>query len=345
MSDRAEVDLNALVSIVGALGQRGFSLSERAYEARSLVREVEYLGGPAAGAAADVQLAWQYLTRAFGGLQSLQRDVGARGQAIAESENDRGMAAKFAEVSKPRTFTTNDAVHDSLGKLGFIPGLGGITAGVADTILYGANGEWKSALMSGVGVLPFEKWIAKGFKVGGETFRSARAARAFEDAADGKLPPVGTAERAADDQYLKDAYDRYVKRKGDQALPYDRWLKTGGNAVKAARMMDRYRDALGWGTREHRPEVPNGRSDRRFDIGDEVDPNKKRAIEHKTGGQSRTRQNRWEIERDKKLIEEGWNIVWVFEDARPSKPLLDDLRKAGIPWVIEPDELPPPRPR
>ena len=66
-----------------------------------------------------------------------------------------------------------------------------------------------------------------------------------------------------------------------------------------------------------------------------ADPAKRRGVEHKTGGQYRSPENLSEIERDKWLVEDGWNIVWVFENSKPSKPLLEELRKTGITWVIE----------
>lgn len=66
--------------------------------------------------------------------------------------------------------------------------------------------------------------------------------------------------------------------------------------------------------------------DRRLDIAD-VDDFK--AIEHKTGYQSRTEDVRWELERDAQLVKQGWDIEWVFKDTA-SQPLINDLQNAGI---------------
>jgi hypothetical protein len=65
---------------------------------------------------------------------------------------------------------------------------------------------------------------------------------------------------------------------------------------------------------------------RRLDIAD-VDA--KKAIEHKTGYISLDEDIKWELERDKKLVEKGWNITWHFEGTA-SKPLLKALLEAGI---------------
>lgn len=34
---------------------------------------------------------------------------------------------------------------------------------------------------------------------------------------------------------------------------------------------------------------------------------------------------KWEIERDAMLVEDGWDLTWVFEDATASKPLIQEL--------------------
>lgn len=90
---------------------------------------------------------------------------------------------------------------------------------------------------------------------------------------------------------------------------------------------------IGWGESEVRVTV-NGET-RVLDIADE---STQRAIEHKTrtsdgpraGYFTATEEIRWEIERDALLVEQGWDITWVFEDATASEPLLERLREAGI---------------
>ena len=66
---------------------------------------------------------------------------------------------------------------------------------------------------------------------------------------------------------------------------------------------------------------------RRLDIADKVG---QRAIEYKTGYQSATADNLWEVKRDAELARQGWDIQWVFRDQPPSQPLLDALKNAGI---------------
>ncbi len=70
---------------------------------------------------------------------------------------------------------------------------------------------------------------------------------------------------------------------------------------------------------------------RRLDIADEA---ALRGIEHKTGKQSLTQDNKWEVARDEILVQKGgWDITWVFEGTA-SKPLLAALKAAGIKHVF-----------
>lgn len=40
-----------------------------------------------------------------------------------------------------------------------------------------------------------------------------------------------------------------------------------------------------------------------------------------------------ELERDARLVEDGWSIEWVFE-GKVSQPLLDDLNAANIQYKL-----------
>ena len=79
-----------------------------------------------------------------------------------------------------------------------------------------------------------------------------------------------------------------------------------------------------WGKREVTTKA-NGFT-RRLDIADDE---AQKAIEYKTGYTSRTEDIRWELQRDSWLVEDEWDITWVFEGSA-SQPLLDDLKAAGI---------------
>ncbi|MED5619667.1 hypothetical protein [Ideonella sp. BN130291] len=134
----------------------------------------------------------------------------------------------------------------------------------------------------------------------------------------------GTAEHKAA------TWDYYQERGGE--WDYDRWSSTyDANQTRAAQANDaanRYRDMVGWGAREVTVQVElDGRTEnRRLDI---ADPDLRKAIEYKTGYQTATADNLWELARDAELVKQGWSVQWVFRD-RVSAPLEDALRRAGI---------------
>ncbi|MEA1677283.1 hypothetical protein [Nitrospirillum sp. BR 11163] len=116
---------------------------------------------------------------------------------------------------------------------------------------------------------------------------------------------------------------------------YDRWSNvydanmTRASAANAA--VDAYHKTLGWGEREVTvPSVVDGvEYPRRLDIADVA---AQRGIEYKTGYQTATQDNLWEVARDKSLADEGWDIQWVFRD-KASQPLKDALTDAGIKYT------------
>lgn len=101
-------------------------------------------------------------------------------------------------------------------------------------------------------------------------------------------------------------------------------------ARRAHAAVNDYHSNLGWGAREVTVDVNlNGESvRRRLDIAD-VDA--WRGVEFKTGYQTHNEANRFEIARDAELVKRGWSIEWTFQGTA-SKPLLDALDKAGIPY-------------
>lgn len=143
------------------------------------------------------------------------------------------------------------------------------------------------------------------------------------------LVPGTSAHR---DQRWQDYLDR-KKAEGKEPLSREQWDKQYDinmeQARKAHEAAEAYRKQLGWGESEVTVDVGDGTS-RRIDIAD-VDAQK--GIEYKTGYITHSEDIRWEIERDAKLIKSGWDIEWVFEGTA-SKPLLDALTEAGIPYKI-----------
>ncbi|MDH0302158.1 MULTISPECIES: hypothetical protein [unclassified Pseudomonas] len=57
--------------------------------------------------------------------------------------------------------------------------------------------------------------------------------------------------------------------------------------------------------------------------------NLQKGIEYKMGYQTAMQSNLWGVARDKVLVDQGWQVEWVFRD-QASKPLLEALEKAGI---------------
>lgn len=138
-------------------------------------------------------------------------------------------------------------------------------------------------------------------------------------------PEAGTPEHKA----LR--WEEYQAKNADnpKALKYETWSKIYDVNMQQARKsniaVQAYQKKTGWGKTEVTVEVEPGVS-RRLDIAD-VDA--KKAIEHKTGYISLDEDIKWELQRDKKLVEQGWNITWHFEGTA-SKPLLKELLAAGI---------------
>jgi hypothetical protein len=125
--------------------------------------------------------------------------------------------------------------------------------------------------------------------------------------------------------------DLYLARGGD--WDYERWSSVyEANQVRAAQAnaaADQFHQTLNWGTREVTIDgitVDGEATTRRLDIADIA---LQKGVEYKTGYQTATVDNLWEMKRDAELVRRGWDIQWVFRD-RASEPLLEALRNAGI---------------
>jgi len=130
-----------------------------------------------------------------------------------------------------------------------------------------------------------------------------------------------------------------------RTLGYAHWARSHDanqtKAPKAAEAVKAYQQTLGWGRTEVtvHVEIDGVQYARRLDIADN-DPAVLKGVEVKTGYQTLTtgkNSNEWEIKRDKVLVENGWDIQWVFRDItqRPSENLLKALDEANIKWTIE----------
>jgi RHS repeat-associated protein len=140
------------------------------------------------------------------------------------------------------------------------------------------------------------------------------------------LPVAPSMAAAGTDAHKASRWQSYQERGGK--WDYERWSNVYDSnmtrALDANRAVDAFHRRLGWGKREVTLDVEG--IPRRLDIADVAT---RRGIEHKTGYQTRTQANLWELTRDEILVKKGWVIEWVFEGTA-SKPLLEALEKAGI---------------
>jgi hypothetical protein len=339
MGDRFEIDLNALPGIVKSLGDRARDADSVLDDARDLVSTVQNLVGSCEGAGGSVTLAWSYIDRARTGLFNLQRDVAARAMTIARSECNSDLATDIENAVKPPKKGGGwlNVVHIGLDGIGLLPVVGEPADGI-NALIYLGQGDYKNAAISGAGLIPFVGMAGTGARMVGRGVKVAKGVRRGADDVDEVAGGLGTVARpsrpaAGTPAHKQSAWEKYQANGGQWS--YERWSKQYdvniNNPTKSNKLMDQYRDALKWPDREATVRTPDGAT-RRLDIANVA---KKRGVEHKTGYHSRTPEILSEIERDKKLVDDGWNIVWVFENGKASKPLQQELRNAGIPFVFE----------
>jgi hypothetical protein len=160
-------------------------------------------------------------------------------------------------------------------------------------------------------------------RAGGTIDNNGRAADALEGKASQELTP-------GSELHKETRWQEYQDNGG--TWNYDRWSNVydanGNRASLANEAVDAYQATLGWGQREVTLNATVDGVDyaRRLDIADVAT---QRGIEYKTGYQYASQDNLWEVARDQALVQNGWDIEWVFRDA-VSRPLLDALEKAGI---------------
>jgi hypothetical protein len=141
--------------------------------------------------------------------------------------------------------------------------------------------------------------------------------------------PKAAAGKAGSPTHRAARWEQYQDRGG--TWDYERWSnvyeQNMGRATRANKDVDAYHRSLGWGSREVPLDVDG--LTRRLDIADKASF---RGREVKTGYQTATKENLWEIQRDQALRKGGWDIQWHFT-GRASRQLLEALRRAGIPYT------------
>jgi hypothetical protein len=374
ISDRIDVDTGQLPSIVQGLGDRARDAEGLLDDAKAVVNRVNALTGSCnvnvslAWTYIDHAAAGLYALQRDVAVRAM-----AIAQSECDSELLEDIKKAVEPPKKGGGFL--GIVHTALDGAGFIPGFGEIADGTNALIYLGEGDWKNAAISgagmiplggqaaTGARMVGRGVDLAKGLRTGARSAdelaeEAARLGRHaddmpfggtnFTDAHPGPRSGIhdehgipsptpaskGQKLQPGTDEHRAAAWQRYQERGGEWS--YERWKNSYEanirNPGRSHQMMDKYRDALGWPHREVTVDTPHGQ--RRIDIA-HADPAKRRGVEHKTGNQYRSPENLSEIERDKWLVEDGWNIVWVFEKSKPSKPLLEELRKAGIPWVIE----------
>ena len=122
----------------------------------------------------------------------------------------------------------------------------------------------------------------------------------------------------------------YQKKKPDSKMTYDEWSNRYNanmkNPLKGNASADAYHKKIGWGKREVPMRNKEGEIVRKLDI---ADVKKKKAVEVKdysSRNVSYDKEIKKELDFDKTLIEDNWDVEWVFKNKGPSKPLEKALK-------------------
>ena len=105
-------------------------------------------------------------------------------------------------------------------------------------------------------------------------------------------------------------------------------------AIKANAGVNDYHKAIGWGKTEQTIKLSG--KNRRLDI---ADVEAQKGIEFKEYSSGRVYNSgdvKTEVLLDKKLVDTGWDIKWVFKGCSPSGPLEKSLKTAEIDIKIIP---------
>ena len=168
MSDRFEVELEALVALVNALGTAAYTVSKGAWNVDFVRHEVDHLedwgvaGASKAAAEKDMQLASRSsFKRSSTGLQDLQQELGRRGRLIALAENHADLANDFSKAAKPHTFTTHQANMELLDDISLAQGLTGSLASLVKAIFDFKDGHILRGFEDALEAIPLEKLFGR----------------------------------------------------------------------------------------------------------------------------------------------------------------------------------------
>jgi hypothetical protein len=219
-----------------------------------------------------------------------------------------------------------------LSAAGFFPNAGAIPD-VLNAGISALRGRPEEARESLTAAIPYAGDARKLLKGGNKLLDEA----ANEDTSiKRKTFPAGSPEHKQQrwEEYLEDK-----RAKGETPKSYAEWSNiyepNMDKARKSREATQDYRERLiqndeNWPDYEVTVNVDSQGTERRLDIADVA---QQRAIEHKKyeGGTVYNRDEIvWEHERDALLVQQGWDIEWVFDGCEPSAPLRKALEDANI---------------
>ncbi len=151
-----------------------------------------------------------------------------------------------------------------------------------------------------------------------------------------EVPPViskkkkKTKLKANTPEHKAQRWKDYQNKKPDSKMTYDEWSNRYNanmkNPLKGNASADAYHKKIGWGKREVPMRNKDGKIVRKLDI---ADVKKKKAVEVKDYSNSNvsySKEIKKELNFDKTLVEDKWDVEWVFKGKGPSKPLEKALK-------------------
>jgi hypothetical protein len=235
--DRVEVELQALLALVNAIGSMAYTVSKGAWSVDGVRQEVERLEdwGPAAAgkaqAVANARQASQFLKQSYTGLQALQRELGLRGRLISQVECQGQMSDDFAKAAMPHTYTTRQANKEFLDDMSMVPGLTGAAASLVNAFFEAKDGHIKGALINALGAIPGERLFGKGAKYADEVLRGV-------DGGSDLLRFTGETSSTAAGRLAHREWTEAAKKSGKFDVVEQKMTDAAGNVIELPRRVN-----------------------------------------------------------------------------------------------------------
>lgn len=266
------------------------------------------------------------------GLTHWLKTYGDKGEATLEDFKEGVSESTFGDVNAVKSvLTTGGTYQDWIAVAMLFTPAGGKAKNTLQNNITDTPNSKKTDTNTSNNKKTDENPSVKKNNINFEAESQNKKGEAYAEGGDAPIPPKKTKLEAGTPEHKAQRWEDYQARGGE--LTYDKWSKKYDVAVENSRKgnvaADNYHREVGWGKREVTVEVEiNGETvNRRLDIADIED---KRAVEVKSGEYfSKSKENMYEIERDRELVRRGWDIEWRIE-GKASQPLLDELKNAGI---------------